>query len=122
MMDKYNVKDIQTNLADWAGNEEMYFASEVDAERAIDKEVIKQLNGIINTGIGNQLNDYYEIDKLKKEIARLRKALEFYANKETWENKTRFYSKGILEYRDIDIDSGKVARKALARIAELEGK
>ncbi len=48
------------------------------------------------------------------EIARLRKALEFYGDEETWGNKTVQWAPGhLIIQRDIDIDNGKIAREAL---------
>jgi hypothetical protein len=74
----------------WEGD--VMIAEEVDA-------VVLKLNEIINTGIGNQLNDKYKMDKLNEEIARLKERIErieFVADSITVENEeTAKVIKGI---------------------------
>ena len=66
-MKKYWAHLVISNDEEWEGD--VYKAEEVDA-------VVLKLNEIINTGIGNQLNDKYKMDKLNEEIARLNNMLK----------------------------------------------
>jgi len=89
-MKKYWAHLVISNDEEWEGD--VYKAEEVDA-------VVLKLNEIINTGIGNQLNDKYKMDKLNEEIARLKERIErieFVADSITIENEeTAKVIKGI---------------------------
>jgi len=66
-MEKYWAHLVISNGERWEGD--VYKVEEADA-------VVLKLNEIINTGIGNQLNDKYEMDKLNEEIAELKEKIE----------------------------------------------
>ena len=80
---------------------EVYLASEVDAERAKDKEELRKNKVTIST-------QSVFLDMKDKEIARLRRALEFYGNVKNYKPDLKLlYTPLIYD------DYGKIAREAL---------